>query len=238
MKLETSGILLGLRAFSEKDLIGIFFTQDYGLLSGIIKAGQVSKRKLQTGMLGLITWSARLENHLGTIHFENQKNLSAKIMMNYQKLLCLTAMFDILMNALPERQDQDFLYNETLAAILKIEHKNHFYEYSLWEIKLLNALGYALDLSKCGNCGQGQDLVYISPKTGRSVCKTCGNEYRDRMLKLPNLLYSYNDNPEYSEINDIVCIASHFFEKIAFVNDGFTIPESRDRLVATIKSLL
>jgi DNA repair protein RecO (recombination protein O) len=57
--------------------------------------------------------------------------------------------------------------------------------YLQWEIELLSDLGYALDLTKCSGCGRTDDLIYLSPKTGRAVCADCGAPYDDRLYKLP-----------------------------------------------------
>ena len=54
-----------------------------------------------------------------------------------------------------------------------------------WEIYLLKELGYALDLTKCSGCGRTDNLIYLSPKTGRTVCADRGAPYIDKLYKLP-----------------------------------------------------
>ena len=57
--------------------------------------------------------------------------------------------------------------------------------YLQWELDLLRNLGYALDLSKCSGCGRTDNLIYLSPRTGRAVCSDCGEPYVDKLFKLP-----------------------------------------------------
>ena len=54
-----------------------------------------------------------------------------------------------------------------------------------WEIDLLQELGYALDLSKCSNCGRTDNLTHISPRTARAVCSECAVPYLNNLYTLP-----------------------------------------------------
>jgi len=52
-------------------------------------------------------------------------------------------------------------------------------------IGLLNELGFGLDLTRCAANGTADDLIYVSPRTGRAVSREGGAAYRDRLLALP-----------------------------------------------------
>jgi DNA repair protein RecO (recombination protein O) len=58
----------------------------------------------------------------------------------------------------------------------------------LWELGLLNELGFGLDLTRCAANGTVDDLIYVSPRTGRAVSREGGELYRDRLLVLPAFL--------------------------------------------------
>ncbi len=47
---------------------------------------------------------------------------------------------------------------------------------------LLEELGFGLDLSKCAVTGVTDDLMYVSPRTGRAVSAEAGEPYKDRLL--------------------------------------------------------
>ena len=47
----------------------------------------------------------------------------------------------------------------------------------LWEILLLERVGFGLQLYQCAISGQKNNLVYISPKTGNAVSLEYAGEY-------------------------------------------------------------
>ncbi|MBE6456326.1 MAG: DNA repair protein RecO [Alphaproteobacteria bacterium] len=185
MKLESNGILIGLRPFNERDAIARVFTRDFGVLVGMMRGANVAKKNRPLlGQVGAVSWNARLDSQLGTFHWDAEKNLGAAIMMNPGALMRLNAAFEILTTLLPERESYMDLYDETLNMIenLGVGAKN---TYLIWEINLLRDLGYALDLSKCSGCGVVENLNFLSPRTGRAVCDKCAAPYINRLYKLP-----------------------------------------------------
>ena len=185
MKLESNGILIGLRPFNERDAIARVFTRDFGVLVGMMRGANVAKKNRPLlGQVGAVSWNARLDSQLGMFHWDAEKNLGAVIMMNPGALLCMNAAFEILTTLLPERESYMDLYDETLNMIenLGVGAKN---TYLIWEINLLRDLGYALDLSKCSGCGVMENLNFLSPRTGRAVCDKCAAPYINRLYKLP-----------------------------------------------------
>jgi len=179
MKLESVGIIVELRPFGERDLIGKVFTQGYGVLCGMFKAGQVSKSKPQVGQMGRVSWNARLEAQLGAFHFENEKNLIAGIFGDAAELARASAAFALLAAMLPEREAYPALYMDTLALAAGA------FSYLDWEIHLLAEMGYAMALGSCGNCGTEDNLEFISPKTARAICAECGRPFTDKLFKMP-----------------------------------------------------
>lgn len=182
MKLETSGLILSLRAFGERDAVAHIFTENHGVLSGMLRgAGVAQKNKPLVGQVGAVVWGARLDSQLGVFHFESQKNLALAAMMDAYKLAYMNSMFALIETLLPEREAYPQLYNATLDALADLSPES----YLNWELCLLRDLGFALDLSKCSGCGATDDLVYLSPRTGRAVCRDCGEPYMDKLFRLP-----------------------------------------------------
>ena len=62
-----------------------------------------------------------------------------------------------------------------------------------FELLLLDELGFGLDLESCAATGSRDDLVYVSPKSGRAVSRAAGEPYRDRLLPLPGFLAGPTD---------------------------------------------
>ena len=182
MKLESTGIIVSLRPFGERDAVAHIFTEHHGVLTGMLRgAGMNSKNKYLVGQMGVVAWNARLDSQLGVFHFESQKNLALSAMMDNNKLVFMNAMFSLIETLLPEREPYQDLYVSTLKTLDDINAES----YLQWELDLLRNLGYALDLSHCSGCGCTDNLIYLSPRTGRAVCSNCGAPYRDKLFKLP-----------------------------------------------------
>ena len=182
MKLESTGIIINLRPFGERDMVAHIFTYEYGVLTGMLRgAGANSKNKYLVGQMGAVSWNARLDSQLGVFHFEAQKNLALSAMLDNNKLAFMNAMFALIETLLPEREAYTNLYNATVKTLSDINSES----YLQWELDLLRDLGYALDLSHCSGCGRTDNLIYLSPRTGRAVCGTCGEPYVDKLFKLP-----------------------------------------------------
>lgn len=187
MQIETTGILINLKPFSERDVIAHFFTRDNGVLVGMLRGGVTAKKnKPLVGQMGAIAWNARLDSQLGVFHFESEKNLSAPLLLNPDALKLMNAAFALIYTLLPERESYSDLYENTLKLLQDLVMSESGVDaYLKWEIDLLRDLGYALDLTKCSGCQKTENLCYISPKTGRAVCGDCGAPYMDKLYKLP-----------------------------------------------------
>ena len=187
MQIETVGILINMYPFSERDMIARIFTQDSGVLVGMLRGAVVAKKnKPLIGQYGAVSWNARLDSQLGVFHWESEKNLSAPLMLNNDLLKMMNAAFALIGTLIPERESYEPLYMNTLQLLKDLAVSQSPYDdYLKWEICLLSELGYALDLSKCSGCQKTDNLCYISPKTGRAVCANCGEPYKDKLYKMP-----------------------------------------------------
>jgi DNA repair protein RecO (recombination protein O) len=187
MQIETTGILINIKPFSERDAIAHIFTKDNGVLVGMLRGGvSAKKNKPLVGQYGNVSWVARLDSQLGVFHWEAEKNLSAPLILNPELLKIMNSVFSLIFTLLPERESYENLYNETLNLMKDLPNEQKPRDrYLQWEIVLLRELGYALDLSKCSGCGRVDNLCYLSPRTGRAVCAECGEPYRGRLYDLP-----------------------------------------------------
>jgi DNA repair protein RecO (recombination protein O) len=182
MKLESVGILIGLRPFEERDCIATIFTRDFGIMKGMLRGAAVAKKnKPLVGQMGAVSWNARLDSQLGVFHFEAQKNLIAPIMSDMQALGFANSVFELLSAFLPEREKYPALYDETLKVLIGAELSAQL----SWEITLLRELGYALDFTRCSACGRADNLTNISQRTGRAVCEACAAPWLHKCFPLP-----------------------------------------------------
>ena len=188
MNLESNGILIELRPINNHDSLARIFTRDFGVMSGVMRAGAIrAKGKPLVGQIGMATWNARLDSQLGTFHWDAEKNLAAPLMSDSKKLMLMNSMFSLLGVLLPERERYDALYDETIGLLTTLAATTTPATdiYLGWEVNLLRELGYALDLHACAGCGATDNLTHLSPRTCRAVCEKCAAPYADRLYSLP-----------------------------------------------------
>ncbi len=187
MKLESAGLLISLRPFSERDAVAHIFTREHGVVAGMIRGAVATKtNKPLVGQIGNTTWGARLDSALGVFHWESEKNLTAQIMMNFERIKFVNCVFDLIKTLLPERESYSTLYDSTIQFLANLPNTNSpVDDYLGWEVTLLRELGFALDLTKCSGCGVAENLTHLSPKTGRAVCTKCAEPYKNRLFQLP-----------------------------------------------------
>lgn len=188
MKLESVGILIGMRPFGERDSIGDIFTRDYGVMRGMLKGAAVAKKNRPLiGQVGSVSWNARLDSQLGAFHWESDKNLSVTLMLNPRLLVYMNSAFALIGGLLPEREKYESLFIQTENMLKNMGNNPDGADniYLGWETDLLGELGYALNLRCCSSCGKSSDLNYLSPRTGRAVCNECATPYLNKLFKLP-----------------------------------------------------
>ncbi|MDR1206987.1 MAG: DNA repair protein RecO [Rickettsiales bacterium] len=195
MKLESVGIIINIRPFGERDAVTHIFTRDFGVLAGMLRGALTAKKNRPlVGQFGPVSWNARLETHVGTFHFESARNMSAPLMGHIPALLHMNSAFALLAALLPEREKYESLYVRTENLLSGLEncvsdHDNAAGRirqlYTDWEVWFLQELGYALDLTRCSNCGCVDGLTHISHRSGRAVCERCAAPYLDKCFPLP-----------------------------------------------------
>lgn len=176
-----------MRPLNERDSLARVFTADFGMLSGVMRGAIVAKKnKPLIGQMGNVSWNARLESQVGVFHWEGMRNMAAYVMMDARRLGVLNAAFALVSALLPEREEYNDLYMETVKFLEKLPNAvSPSDEYIKWEEIFLRDIGYALDLSACAGCGGHDNLNYLSPRTCRAVCDSCAAPYIDRLYRLP-----------------------------------------------------
>jgi DNA repair protein RecO (recombination protein O) len=98
-----------------------------------------------------------------------------------------------------------------------------------WEMGLLDELGFGLDLSKCAATGSEDELHFVSPKTGRAVCRQAAQPYLDKLFSLPAFLRGAND----MQVGDVLAglkLTGYFLERHVFGPRAIAMPQARQWL--------
>ena len=140
---------------------------------------------------------------------------------------------------MPERHPYPQVYDSTGLLLDALEADERWAEAVVhWELALLAELGFGLDLSACAATGAGDDLAYVSPRSGRAVSREAAEPYAEKLLSLPTFLVRSEDDAAVAA-TDIVAglrLTGWFFEKHVFAGQGGRMPAARERFIDRIQA--
>ncbi|MDX2027396.1 MAG: DNA repair protein RecO [Alphaproteobacteria bacterium] len=183
-------IVLSARPHGENAAVVMLLTETQGRHAGLMAGGQGQRAQpvLQPGNRVKARWRAKLEDHLG--HYScDLLNAHPAAWLDEPEILALIASACAVTEAsLPERQPMLGVY-AGLCALLALPDPGLWGpSYIKWEMGLLQALGYGLDLNACAANGGSDNLAYVSPRTGRAVSLEAGAPYHEKLFPLPSFL--------------------------------------------------
>ena len=190
MEWRDQGIVLGIKRHGETSVIAEMMTRDRGRHLGVIRNGRSRSMLpvLQPGNLLELTWRARLDEHLGNFAAEPVSFRAATLMEHAASLHGVQALAALL-RLLPERDPHPHLFDMLNIVLDHLADATGAGElYVRFELAVLNNLGFGLDLGECAATGTREGLEYVSPKSGRAVCREAGLPYQDRLFRLPDFL--------------------------------------------------
>ncbi|MCW8915628.1 MAG: DNA repair protein RecO C-terminal domain-containing protein, partial [Magnetovibrio sp.] len=91
---------------------------------------------------------------------------------------------------------------------------------------------FRLDLDHCAATGVTDDLVWVSPKSGRAVSAEAGSPYQDKLLVLPAFLRQDGEVAEtIEEAVQGLKLTGFFIDHHIFTTHDRHMPQARARLV-------
>lgn len=239
MEWRAEGVLLSARRHGESAAIIDVFTREHGRHAGVVRGGGGRKMApiLQPGAQLDVSWRARLDAHLGAYTIEPVKS-RASVMTDRNALAGLNALCGLLQFSLAERDPHPEFYDQTLLVFdLLADSPAWPLAYVQWELALLEEMGFGLDLTSCAVTGNTQELIYVSPRTGRAVSRDGAGEWADRLLPLPACLRGVGDGT-LDGVEDGLRTTGFFLEsRMAQQLGNKPLPTSRARLMEAMARL-
>ena len=233
MEWRDQGILLSARRHGETSAIIEVFTPEQGRHAGVVRGGTSRKiaPSLQPGAQLDLAWRARLEDHIGAFTVEPLRSRAAVAMQDRLALAGLNAVTALLAFCLPEREPHPALYRRTEALLDMLGQGDVWpLAYLKWELRLLEEMGYALDLEACAVTGATEGLIYVSPRSGRAVSAKGAGDWADRLLPLPPVLRGGPGSD--AEVAQGLATTGHFLTAhLARDLGGKPLPEARARFI-------
>ena len=141
-------------------------------------------------------------------------------------------------SALPEGQPYPRLYEALEALLDAIEAAPSALGWGTamvrYELLLLAELGFGLDLDRCAVSGGNDDLVAVSPRSGRAVSAAEAEPYAGKLLPLP-LFVRVGGRASWQEIADGLDLTGHFLLRDVITDRLRPISEARERLVDRLR---
>lgn len=234
MEWSDDGVVVSVREHGETSAIVSLLTLDHGRHVGLVRgaAGKRMRGVLQPGNRVSATWRARLAEHLGGLTCELTDSIAAGVIGDRKRLAGLAAACAVTETALPEREPHPRVFNGLIALLSVLADSDLWPSaYVKWELGLLAELGFGLDLSRCAVTGQGGDLAYVSPRTGRAVSQSAAEPYRERLLVLPSFLLEEGGAGSADEVAQGMALTGHFLERHVYAPGHRGLPAARARLV-------
>jgi len=140
--------------------------------------------------------------------------------------------------ALPEGQPYPRLYQALEGLLDAIEAAPSAAGWGAalvrYELLLLAELGFGLDLDRCAVTGGNDNLVAVSPKSGRAVSAAEAEPYVGKLLPLPRFVRE-GGPASWPEIVAGLNLTGHFLLRDLLTDRARPIAEARERLVERLR---
>jgi len=232
-------IILAVQRHGEHHALVELLAETQGRWRGLVRggAGRRMAGVLQPGNEVDARWRARLESHLGSLTVELAAARAGAVFADGARLAGLSAACATLSACLPEREAPPGVY-EALRSVLDLLADPSMAAPD-WgaalvrlELGLLGELGYGLDLTRCAASGSREDLIYVSPRSGRAVSAEAGAPYREKLLALPAFLLGRQAGaPDRDAVRQGLELTGFFLERHVLEPYGRRLPPARLRLL-------
>ena len=237
---QADAIIISVRPHGEGNAVVSLLTADYGRHAGLVRGGASKKMRgtVQPGNRVQASWRARLSEQLGQMQLELTQAVAARFLDSPMRLAGVASVCALLEGALPEREPNDRLYagTDALLSVISMDDDDEGWleGYVRWELGLLHAAGYQLDLDRCAASGETTNLAYVSPKSGGAVSRHHAGQFANRLLALPGFLGGVAC-PSHDWVAGLD-LTGHFLAKRVFAAHNADIPAARRRLADIVET--
>lgn len=239
MRVETKAIVCALRSHGEHGAVVRLMTPEQGLVAAYVRGarGRRMRPVLMAGNIVQAQLSARTDTQLPQaavelVHSRGPLLSEPLPAAAIEWATVLTA------SALPEGQPYPRLYEALEGLLDAIEAAPSASGWGAalvrYELLLLAELGFGLDLEHCVVIGSNDDLVAVSPKSGRAVSAAEAEPYTGRLLPLPAFVRE-GGRASWQDISKGLALTGHFLARDILTERMKPIGEARARLVERLR---
>tara|TARA_B100000131_G_scaffold320996_1_gene370543 strand:+ start:1197 stop:1877 length:681 start_codon:yes stop_codon:yes gene_type:complete len=226
MQWNDVGFLISQNKYNENSSIIEFFTENHGKCTGIVFGSTSKKIKgyLQIGNKLHLNYNYKIESKIGNFKLEICNAYAPLYFDNNKKLSCIISAMNLIKLLTVESQENIKIYNLIENFFLILKSKNWIKKYVFWELKLLELVGYNLDLKKIVN------FEIFENKKRYFVESNKEKKY------IPSFLIEKNDD----QIDKIILfkalkLVGDFLEKNILKPNNINYPSSRLEFIKLLK---
>jgi DNA repair protein RecO (recombination protein O) len=214
-------------------------TEEAGLVAGYVRGGHSSRMRpiLMPGNVVQAELRTKDTGQLGSLTVELVHS-RGPLLSEPLPAIAIEWSCSLAAATLPEAQPFPALHGAMTALLDAVEAAPAAWGWAValvhFERLLLAELGFGLDLSRCAVTGEQDDLVFVSPSTGRAVSRTGGQGYEARLLKLPPFLLT-GGLPGWPDILDGLALTGHFLARNVVPEQRRGLLDTRERLLQRLK---
>lgn len=239
MRFSTPAIVVALRPHGEHGAVVRLMTPDHGLQAAYVRGarGRQLRPVLLPGNQVEATLTARTESQLpqATLELVHSRG---PLMVEPLAAAAIDWACALTATTLPEGQHYPRLYSALDGLLAAVEAAPSASGWSAalvrYELLLLAELGFGLDLDSCAMSGSNDDLIAVSPKSGRAVSAVEAEPYAGKLLPLPRFIRE-GGAATWPEILDGLELTGHFLMRDLLTDRSAPVAESRVRLVGRLR---
>jgi len=239
MRIKTEAVVCALRNHGEHGAVVRLMTPDDGLQAAYVRGarGRRMRPVLMAGNLVQAQLSARTDTQLpqATIELVHSR---APLLTEPLPAAAIEWATVLTATALPEGQPYPPVYQALGGLLDAIEAAPSASGWGAalvrYELLLLAELGFGLDLSSCAVSGGNDDLVAVSPRSGRAVSAAEAEPYADKLLPLPAFVRE-GGPAGWREIAQGLALTGHFLDRDLLTDRQRPVGDARARLVERLR---
>lgn len=239
MQVDVEAIVCALRAHGEHGAVARLLTRDHGLQAAYVRGarGRRMRPVLIPGNVVQARLRARTDSQLPQAEIElcHSRGPLLSEPLAAAAIAWVTSLTAI---ALPEGQPYPRLHGALDALLAAIEAAPSASGWGAalvrYELLMLAELGFGLDLESCAVTGANDDLVAVSPRSGRAVSAAEAEPYAGQLLRLPPFLASGGQG-NWAQIADGLELTGHFLRRDLLGDRWEALGQARDRLADQLR---
>lgn len=239
MRIDTPAIVCALRSHGEHGAVVRLMTPEQGLTAAYVRGARSRRMRpvLIAGNAVRAQLSARTDTQLPQAAVELVHS-RGPLLSEPLPVAAIEWATTLTATALPEGQPYPRLYQALEGLLDAIEAAPSASGWGSglvrYELLLLAELGFGLDLERCAVTGKNDNLVAVSPKSGRAVSAAEAEPYVGKLLPMPPFLRE-GGKASWPEIAQGLELTGHFLFRDILRDRLKPIGEARARLVERLR---